>query len=128
MESHERKRAAVSREEWAKRVGRWRDSGLRTAEFAAELGINPRTLTYWKWTLGKEARGEKREWPRRKGQTVSVKASQETAPQTASLIEVHAEPNDARFELELRGGHRLRVPTGFDAQMLSRLLDVLEAR
>ena len=38
------KRARVEREEWAKRVERWRDSGLRTAEFATELGINPRTL------------------------------------------------------------------------------------
>jgi hypothetical protein len=39
------KRARVEREEWAKRVERWRDSGLTTAEFATELGINPRTLT-----------------------------------------------------------------------------------
>jgi hypothetical protein len=60
------RRVRVGREEWAKRVQRWRDSGLTCAEFAAELGINPRTLTYWKWVLEKEARGEKRAWPARK--------------------------------------------------------------
>lgn len=53
------KRARVEREEWAKRVERWRDSGLKAAEFAAELGINPRTLT----VLGvdAQARGEQPE-------------------------------------------------------------------
>jgi orotate phosphoribosyltransferase-like protein len=60
----ERKR--VDREEWAKRVERWRDSGLTTEEFAAELGINPKTLTYWAWTLKREASGKKRVWPAKK--------------------------------------------------------------
>jgi hypothetical protein len=44
--------ARESRETWAKRVERWRDSGLTAAEFAAEVGVNPRTLSYWKWRLG----------------------------------------------------------------------------
>jgi hypothetical protein len=34
----------ASRDEWAKRVERWRDSGLRAEQFAAELGINAGTL------------------------------------------------------------------------------------
>ena len=40
--------ARESREEWAKRAERWRDSGLRAAEFAAEVGVNP-------WTLSSES-------------------------------------------------------------------------
>ncbi|WP_437895433.1 IS66 family insertion sequence element accessory protein TnpA [Sorangium sp. So ce124] len=44
----------VPREEWRKRVERWRDSGLTAAEFAGELGINPRTLMYWKWLLARD--------------------------------------------------------------------------
>jgi transposase-like protein len=43
------------REVWEPRVRRLRESGLTVAEFAAELGVNPKTLTYWKWRLGKEA-------------------------------------------------------------------------
>ena len=45
----------ASREEWAKRVQRWRDSDLSGPEFAAEIGVNVRTLRYWSWKLGKEA-------------------------------------------------------------------------
>lgn len=132
METHERSR--VAREEWAKRVERWRDSGLSCAEFAAELGVNPRTLTYWKWMFNKEARGEPRVWPTRK--TRGLRASRElraSEPPRAlaavtGLVEVQAVPRDGRFELELGAGRRLRVPATFDAADLRRLLDVLEAR
>jgi len=37
----------TARAEWAKRVERWADSGLTSKEFAAELGINPRSLVFW---------------------------------------------------------------------------------
>lgn len=131
METHERSR--VAREEWAKRVERWRDSGLSCAEFAAELGINPRTLTYWKWMLNKEARGEKRVWRARETRALRVRraaASErpQPAPVVAGLVEVQAALRDGRFELELGAGRRLRVPASFDATDLRRLLDVLEAQ
>jgi hypothetical protein len=130
METHERSR--VAREEWAKRVERWRDSGLSCAEFAAELGINPRTLTYWKWMLNKEARGEKRVWRTRKTRAPRVRGAAASEhpwpdPSVAGLVEVQAAPRDGRFELELGAGRRLRVPASFDATDLRRLLDVLEA-
>jgi hypothetical protein len=35
----------VSREAWAKRVERWRGSGLTAAEYAAEIGVKPQTPT-----------------------------------------------------------------------------------
>jgi hypothetical protein len=46
----------TSREEWAKRVERWKNSGLTAKEFAGELGFNPRSLVFWKWQLGRAAR------------------------------------------------------------------------
>ena len=123
----------MAREEWAKRVERWRDSGLGCAEFAAELGVNARTLTYWKWVLGKEARGEKRVWKARKARAPRVPrpATSEppgSIPVKTGLVEVQASPRDGRFELELGAGRRLRVPMSFDAAELRRLIDVLEAR
>ena len=47
---------------------------------------------------------------------------------SSGLIEIQVAPGNTWFELELRGGQRLRVPASFDAPGLSRLLDVLEAR
>ncbi len=131
METHARSR--VAREEWAKRVERWRDSGLSCAEFAAELGVNARTLTYWKWMLNKEARGEKRVWSARKTRVSREPRAAASEPPRApavvtGLVEVQAAPRDGRFELELGSGRRLRVPVCFDAADLRRLLDVLEAR
>ena len=129
----EQSRSRVAREEWAKRVERWRDSGLSCAEFAAELGVNARTLTYWKWMLGKEARGEKRVWKVRKARASRVPRAAASEPPRSTpvvtgLVEVQAAPRDGRFELELGVGRRLRVPMSFDAADLRRLLDVLEAR
>jgi hypothetical protein len=123
----------VAREEWAKRVERWRDSGLSCAEFSAELGVNARTLTYWKWMLGKEARGEKRVWKARQARALrapraAASEPSRSAPVVTGLVEVQAAPRDGRFELELGAGRRLRVPMSFDAADLRRLLDVLEAR
>lgn len=130
MEEHERKRARVDREEWAKRVERWRDSGLTAAEFAGELGINPRTLVYWKWTLAREARGQKRIW-RKGGPQKSQPAEQPTGsvgvPAATGFVQIQSVEADAPFEVELVRGRRVRVPASFDAEGLRRLLVVLEA-
>ena len=52
--------AKTSREVWAKRVERWEASDLTAKEFAAELGVNPRTLSHWKWMLGKGGANKQR--------------------------------------------------------------------
>jgi len=105
-------RARTSRADWAKRVERWRDSGLTAAQFGAETGVNPRTLTYWKWVLSKGTRGEKTAAP--------------VIPSSA-FVEVRTAPS-AGFELALANGRRLQIPSTFDAGTLERLLTVLERR
>ncbi len=122
MEEPLQKRTRVSREEWAKRVERWRDSGLTTAEFAAELGINPHSLTYWAWTLKREAGGQKRVWPKKsRKQEVARKGVASSTP----FVEVKSHTSRAQFELEIRG-RRLHIPESFDAQQLRSLLEILE--
>lgn len=126
MDEPVRKRTRVGREEWARRVERWRDSGLTTAEFAAEVGISAKTLTYWAWTLKREATGEKRVWPAKKkrpGATPAAASAKVQAPFVEVSSQVGGQP---RFELEVRG-RRLHIPHGFDAQQLSSLLRVLES-
>jgi hypothetical protein len=104
----------TSREEWQKRVERWRDSGLSAEQFAGELGINAGTLKFWGYKLGKESR----------------EAAKSRTPRTRSepdksFVEVRAEAV-ASFEVELGNGRRLRVPTTFDPSDLERLLPILE--
>lgn len=43
----------TGREEWRKRVERWKDSGLTAEQYAAALGIKVSTLKYWKYELGR---------------------------------------------------------------------------
>jgi hypothetical protein len=106
----------TSAEEWQKRVERWRESGLSAEQFAAELGINAGTLKFWQYKLNK-AKREDAKPPR---------ASKEKAPTVPAFVEVRSAGSDARFELELSNGRRLRVPVGFDAKALERLLAVLD--
>jgi hypothetical protein len=123
--------AEGSRSTWAKRVERWKDSGLTAKEFAAEVGINAATLSHWKWRLDKEARSKSpREKavrkPDKKNQTIGCAK----APQPVQFIEVASSvaQADARFEVELRGGRRLFVPISLEAEALGRLIAVLETR
>jgi hypothetical protein len=113
----------TTRVEWAKRVERWADSGLTAKEFAAELGINSRSLVFWKWQLKRDAQGAaviERE-PTRK---MSRRGSVAKLP----LVELRPSLSETRIELELGAGRRLKIPAGFDVESLRRLLSVLETR
>ncbi len=128
--------ARTDRATWAKRVQRWGDSGLKAPEYAAEIGVNPRTLAYWKWRLGAKpavagpkpvaAKSTSAESPTSRKR---VHRSRSTPPLsfvelTRAAAPVVSEP----FELVFARGVRIRVPTAFDADALVRLLDVMERR
>jgi transposase-like protein len=107
----------TGREEWRKRIERWRDSGLSAEQFAAEFGINAATLKFWKYRIGKETGGG-----------VASKSKQQSAAlQAASLVEVQAAPSSepTPFVLELGKARRLQIPARFDAHALERLLSLL---
>jgi hypothetical protein len=127
-----------SREVWEKRVARWRDSGLSSREFAAEVGVNARTLAYWAWRLGQSKRphaatGAPARRPRRQASS-SPKASETPVTWLEVVTDDRAEagPTPAApsslFELVLCGGRTIRVPPGFDAGSLRRLITIAEAR
>src|SRR5258706_15736009 len=105
-----------ARATWAKRVERWSESGLPAAEFAAEIGVNARTLTYWKWKLGRPE--QRRAAP--KPEFVEV------VPATSSSTSDVAPPDS--LEVVLGGGVVIRVPARFDADALRRVVVALEAR
>jgi len=101
-----------TRATWAKRVERWVASGLSAAEFATETGVNARTLTYWKWKLGRTKRA-----PTRKLEFVEVTPSEITVASTARAPE--------QLEVVLGGGIVVRVPARFDTEVLRRVVAAL---
>jgi transposase-like protein len=97
------------------------ESGSTLNEFAAELGVNPQTLSYWKWRLGKEARE-------------AATAAKPTSPRTsrrATFVEVTPSPTaDIRravIEVALADGVVVRVPDDFNAETLRRLVAALRS-
>lgn len=96
-----REREAHAREA----LGRFAASGLSQAAFCREEGISPVTLSRW---LGEFGPAEGR-------------------PARAGFVEVRLDRGGAgdAFELALPAGRHLRIPAGFDAGDLERLLAVL---
>ena len=113
----------ASREVWAKRVERWKDSGLSAKEFAAELEVSANTLTFWKWKLGKDTSA---------GDASNAGRSKATAPSRRApqrfLQLVPASPASASgtaLELVFTSGLIVRVAPGFDESTLQRLVALL---
>ena len=116
--------AREGREVWAKRVERWRDSGLTLKEFATEIGVNANTLAGWRWRLGNEGGGAEASRMPRFLEIVAPAEDRERSAAPSTMPQLAAEP----FELILSGGHRVRVPVQFDGPALRRLVDALEVR
>ena len=117
----------VTREVWAKRVERWKDSGLTAKEFAAELDVSASSLTFWKWKLGRLASGapEKprvRRKPRGESSAHAGANFLQLVPTTA------ARDTSGSFEIVFASGVVLRVPHDFDDSTLPRLVGVLGGR
>ncbi len=92
------------RDEWAKRVQRWKQSGLTAAAFARREGLNAGTLFWWSSKLGR---------------TVAA------APPVVEVV-VPPKVETTAFTVEMRGGARVTMPVGFDENTLRRLLRLLE--
>src|SRR5262245_51526263 len=108
--------ARSSKQVWVKRIEEWAQRGGSDKECAAELGVSPRTLVYWKWRLGKEAQGKSGAAAHRsRGRTHAL-----------SFIELASQRSSgaSMSHIEIAVGDRLviRVFDGFDAPMLRRVL------
>ena len=122
--------AREGREVWAKRVERWRDSGLTLREFAAEVGVNANTLAGWRWRLGPKVAGNERRAERGAPAFVEVVAAPAGSTRSGARGRRFAAASGGSEPLEvvLRSGYRIRVPAEFDPGALRRVLDALEAR
>ena len=122
------------REQWAKRVERWKDSGLSAKEFAAELGINERSLSWWRWQLSKGEPTTQPEQPeprrrrRRSPATSAAITKPATIPPLTFVEMATTSISKDALEVILPTTVRICVRPGFDDGTLSRLLEVLERR
>jgi transposase len=119
----------TSRAEWAKRVERWKDSGLSAKEYAAETGVKASTLSYWCWRLG--ASGESsRGHRKRKSAAKSRPAALPVEGSRGRFVELETTasvPAAPALELVLSRGIRVRVAAGFDEATLTRVVRAVEA-
>jgi hypothetical protein len=116
----------ATRQEWAKRVERWRDSGLTAKEFAAELNVSANSLTFWKWKLRQlESQTSAPPRPVRK----RVAKHQDATPTFLQLVPTPASSSCgvSHIEVLLPRGIVIRVPMDFDESALLRLVGVLGA-
>ncbi len=123
--------ARASEAQWAKRVERFRDSGLSAKEFAAETGLNASTLSYWRWKLAAQATGKAKAArtaaSTRPARARTAKPTKRAA--TPKFVEVPvAAVTTTPAALELWVGEvRVRVSQGFDEATLTRVVRAVEA-
>jgi transposase-like protein len=96
-------------DEWREIVERWRSSGRSKEDYARKLGVSPITLGWWQWKLACEA-PEPTTTPRF-AEVVVVETAYVPRPAPDLVIEI--------------GDLRVRVPSGFDAGELRRLVSAL---
>jgi hypothetical protein len=112
-----------SRDVWTKRVERWRASGLTAEEYAREIGVKANTLRHWSWLVGQKRRARDRAPARRvAGRVQPAFVEVVTAPAAPA-----ATASGELIEIVVRDAIRIRVPTGFDAEVLRRVIATLEA-
>jgi len=95
----------MTRENWAKHVRRWRESGLHAAEYGQREGLNASTLRWWSSRL----------------------RSERAAP---AFIEVALNESTSEAYIEVAIGEHVRVHVrrGFDAELLRQVVAALEGR
>jgi transposase len=118
----------VGREEWAKRVQRWQDSGLTAREFALETGVTESSLSFWKWRLKKDAEAERASKP-----TKPTKRARQRPTRPIRFVELDsglaAAPRaESQLVLTIGSRYTVRLGSDFDAAVLQRLLDIVERR
>ncbi len=102
-----RTKSGEAETKWRKIVDAWSSSGLSLRAFATREGVNVNSLWAWKKRLG---------------------GTRVDAPSFVAVSLVPREAPSSSFELVLRDGMVLRIPSPFDEAALQRVVRVLEER
>ena len=117
------RKPTVREREVSKALSRARAKGQSHAELAAELGVSVETVKWWAWRIGYRARGG----ASGRGTSPPRRTGNRGRPKRGAFVEVQLgdRPSSA-FEVVLGREKTLRIPAGFDASELRRLLAALE--
>lgn len=116
-------RTAKRAAEWGERVAAWRKSGLSVATYCKREGLATHSLYYWRQRRSPRPLPVS---PPPPGERPPSPAGQVSGPSFIALKLPGVVRSACSFELETARG-LLRVPMGFDADSLRRLLEVLGA-
>jgi len=99
----------AAQKRWQIHITGWARSGLSCKEYAMQVGVHPGTLAAWKSKLG------------------PTQGAPATFVEVTDQLAIAAEPDAGEIELVV-GRTLLRVRGRVEAEALTRVLDVLEAR
>lgn len=100
----------ATRSEWDERLRRWAKSRMSIEAFAAREGIDPQRLKWWRWKLS--------------GSPAPSASAPRFVPVRVVESPVEQVPGGAALEVVLTNGRVVRVPAGFDAAALERVLAI----
>jgi hypothetical protein len=106
--------------EWARLVRKWQRSGQSARAFGAAHGVNPRTLTWWKWRLGSDSDGVHP--PAGPPRLVPVDVVDEGAERARVTVD------GSSWELTTASGERLAVRGRLTGADLAAVLTTLTTR
>ncbi|HOF31884.1 MAG TPA: hypothetical protein PK441_13620 [Burkholderiaceae bacterium] len=114
---------------WRGRLAEQAASGCSICAWCHQNGIQDALFHYWKRTIARRDSSpgaSDSAAPSAAGDRALFARVVLTPPPAPTLAQ--SRPGDGCLELIVAGGHVVRVPAGFDAPTLARVLDVLAAR
>jgi transposase len=111
------KATKVRAAEWAKRVERWKRSGLSAAAYGVREGISGDQLSWWKWHLGRKATAQQ-------GGAAPVPVTFVPARLVDRGPAVH---DEGQIEVVLGNGRIVRVVGAVDPKLLADTIRVIES-
>jgi hypothetical protein len=114
------KAARRSREQWVAEIASWRKSGLGSAEYAQQRGLNRGTLLGWSFKVGAM---ENKPATRRESSMPARFLPVRVRAQAAAKVAV---ADASRIEIVLTNGRVVRVAGAVDAGELARVLAAAE--
>ena len=115
---------AARERHWQRLLQRWQAGGLSRKAFCDQEKISRSTLTYWRKRLQHQTSSP---------EATSCPSALALTPPSPGFVEVRlTEPEPfpihrGGYDVRLRGGRSVHLPTGFDGHEVERLVRLLEA-